>query len=104
MQGQPASSLPSLHCETPSHLFESGRHFSQSLHVKYPSLQAHTGPPAVVLTASVVVTTGDPVVDATVVEVSGATVVVVVAMGLQKQQPSESVSIFMPAAHLSMVQ
>jgi hypothetical protein len=69
-------------------------------------LQAQTGPPAVVLTASVVVvTTGDPVVDATVVEVSGATVVVVVvAMGLQKQQPSESVSIFMPAAHLSMVQ
>jgi hypothetical protein len=82
-------------------LFASGRHFSQSSHAKKPSWQAQTGPGI-----DVVVSTDDPVVvvDSIVVVGPGITVVVVVAIGLQKQHPSESVSIFIPAAHLLIVQ
>lgn len=109
MHGHPASSLPSEHCDTPSHLLESGRHFSQSSHVKNPSLQAQTGVGVVVPTMLFgVVTTEDPVVvvvPTTVVDGPGIIVVdvpgttAVVSTGAQKQHPSESVSIFIPAAH-----
>jgi hypothetical protein len=64
-------------------------------------MHAQTGP-----VIFVVVTADDPVVvvDSIVVVGCGITVVVVVAIGAQKQHPSESVSIFIPAAHLLIVQ